>query len=163
MSDPVYNIVIAGLGGQGVLKASDILAEAALRAGHDVKKSEVHGMSQRGGSVCSDVRFGTRILSPMVPPGRADFLVVLAGDQVDNNRWQLKPGGILIEPRMIKVEALPHRKSLNIALLGCLSQYLPIAGECWKAALKGNLPEPVLSQNEQAFAMGQAVAGDSAE
>ena len=56
----VTNVVLAGLGGQGVLKASDILADAALRAGLDVKKAEVHGMSQRGGSVTSDVRFGAR-------------------------------------------------------------------------------------------------------
>ena len=54
------NVVIAGLGGQGVLTASDILAEAALLAGFDVKKADVHGMSQRGGSVASDVRFGPR-------------------------------------------------------------------------------------------------------
>ncbi|NLF23574.1 MAG: pyruvate ferredoxin oxidoreductase, partial [Lentisphaerae bacterium] len=61
------NIVIAGLGGQGIVKASDILADAAFRAGHDVKKAEVHGMSQRGGSVNTDIRYGARVLSPMVP------------------------------------------------------------------------------------------------
>jgi indolepyruvate ferredoxin oxidoreductase beta subunit len=157
MDSPVYNIVIAGLGGQGVLKASDILAEAALLAGYDVKKSEVHGMSQRGGSVCSDVRFGTKVLSPMVPPGAADYLVVLAEDQVENNRWQLKPHGVLIEPRLLHPEALPHRKSLNIALLGCLSQYLPIAEECWKAALDCHLPAPLRAPNREAFAIGQAL------
>ena len=68
----VTNIVVAGLGGQGVLKGSDILADAALRAGYDVKKSEIKGMSQRGGSVTSDVRFGERVWSPMVPVGEAD-------------------------------------------------------------------------------------------
>jgi indolepyruvate ferredoxin oxidoreductase, beta subunit len=78
----VVNIVIAGLGGQGVLKASDIIAEAALHAGFDVKKSEVHGMSQRGGSVTSDVRFGVEVFSPMVPPGEADFLLVLSPGEV---------------------------------------------------------------------------------
>lgn len=78
----VVNIVIAGLGGQGVLKASDIVAEAAFRAGYDVKKAEVHGMSQRGGSVASDVRYGTRVFSPMVTRGEADFLVVLAADRL---------------------------------------------------------------------------------
>ena len=67
--DRVTNIVVAGLGGQGALKASDIVADAAVRTGLDVKKSEVHGMSQRGGSVSSDVRFGPRVFSPMVPPG----------------------------------------------------------------------------------------------
>ena len=70
--------MIAGLGGQGVITASDILADAAFRAGRDVKKSELHGMSQRGGSVTSEVRFGAQVFSPMVPRGEADFLVVLA-------------------------------------------------------------------------------------
>ena len=73
----VVNIVIAGLGGQGVLKAADIVAGAAFRCGRDVKKSEIHGMSQRGGSVTSDVRYGAEVFSPMTPPGEADFLVVL--------------------------------------------------------------------------------------
>ena len=75
-------MVVAGLGGQGVLKASDIVADAAFRAGLDVKKSEIHGMSQRGGSVSSDVRFGGEVLSPMVPPGEADFLVLLDAGQI---------------------------------------------------------------------------------
>jgi len=70
-ANEVTNIVIAGLGGQGVLKASDIVAEVVFRAGFDVKKSEIHGMSQRGGSVSSDVRFGERVYSPMVPLGEA--------------------------------------------------------------------------------------------
>src|ERR1035437_4528384 len=86
----VTNIVIAGLGGQGVLKASDIVAEVAFRAGFDVKKSEIHGMSQRGGSVTSDIRFGKSVYSPMVPSGEADYLVVLSPDQVEPNRWQLR-------------------------------------------------------------------------
>ena len=85
------NVIIAGLGGQGVIKASDVLSEAAFRSGYDVKKSEIHGMSQRGGSVSSDVRFGHRVLSPMIPPRDADFLLVLAADQVDVNRGQLRP------------------------------------------------------------------------
>ena len=86
IADRVVNVVIAGLGGQGVVKASDILADAAFRQGLDVKKSELHGMSQRGGSVSSDVRFGPKVDSPMISPGQADFLVVVAADQVDVNR-----------------------------------------------------------------------------
>ena len=62
----ITNVVIAGLGGQGVLKASDIVADVAFGAGLDVKKSEVHGMSQRGGSVSSDVRFGEHVFSRAV-------------------------------------------------------------------------------------------------
>ena len=57
------NIIVAGLGGQGVLKASDIVAEAVFAAGFDVKKSEVHGMSQRGGSVSSEVRYGEDVIN----------------------------------------------------------------------------------------------------
>ena len=79
----VTNIVFAGLGGLGVLRASDILAEAAFLAGFDVKKSEIHGMSQRGGSVRSDVRFGAEVLSPMITAGEADCLVVLHPSQVE--------------------------------------------------------------------------------
>src|SRR5512133_3149165 len=92
------NVVIAGLGGQGVLKASDILSNAVFRAGFDVKKSEIHGMSQRGGSVSSDVRFGKKVFSPMVPPGQADYLVVLAPSQVEVAKPMLKAGGVLIGP-----------------------------------------------------------------
>ena len=89
----VTNVVFCGLGGQGVIKASDILADAALRAGFDVKKSEIHGMSQRGGSVSSDVRFGKQVLSPMVPAGEVDYLVVVAPDQLANVLPMLGKGG----------------------------------------------------------------------
>ncbi|HSD20862.1 MAG TPA: 2-oxoacid:acceptor oxidoreductase family protein, partial [Anaeromyxobacter sp.] len=97
MSDVVnvVNVVFAGLGGQGVIKASDILADAAFRAGRDVKKAEVHGMSQRGGSVTSDVRFGREVLSPMVPRGEADFLVVLSASEIPVTRPLLGERGVL--------------------------------------------------------------------
>src|SRR5512133_986528 len=94
----VTNVVLAGLGGQGVLTASDILAQAVLRAGYDVKKSEIKGMSQRGGSVTSDVRFGRAVFSPMVPAGEADFLVVLEPTQVEPSRFWLRSEGVLITP-----------------------------------------------------------------
>lgn len=156
MSHNVVNVVVAGLGGQGVLKASDILAEAAFRAGLDVKKSEVHGMSQRGGSVASDVRFGPEVASPMVPPGEADYLVVLAPDQVEVNRPQLRPGGILISPDQVSENVLPNRRSLNVALLGLLSTHLEIREADWLAAIRANLPEKVHEANAQAFAIGRS-------
>ena len=71
----VTNVMFAGIGGQGIIRASDMLTEAAFRMGCDVKKSELHGMSQRGGSVSSDVRFGKKVFSPMIPRGEADFLI----------------------------------------------------------------------------------------
>ncbi|MSM38390.1 MAG: indolepyruvate oxidoreductase subunit beta [Geobacter sp.] len=74
MNKPVTNILLVGVGGQGILLASEILAEAFMLAGFDVKKSEIHGMSQRGGSVVSHVRFGTEVFSPVVPEGEGDIL-----------------------------------------------------------------------------------------
>jgi indolepyruvate ferredoxin oxidoreductase beta subunit len=71
----VLNILISGVGGQGVLLTSKIIAEAALLAGLDVKQSEVHGMAQRGGSVLSQVRFGDKVFSPIVSEGEADLLI----------------------------------------------------------------------------------------
>src|SRR5512140_3823915 len=118
MSNKVTNVVVAGLGGQGVLKGTDILAEAALRAGYDVKKSEIKGMSQRGGSVTGDVRFGAEVFSPMVPAGEADFLLVLEPTQVEPNCHMLRPGGVLITPEAVKLEQIKVRKALNVALLG---------------------------------------------
>jgi indolepyruvate ferredoxin oxidoreductase beta subunit len=69
------NIFVAGVGGQGILKFSSLLCEVAMSAGLDVKKSEVHGMAQRGGSVTTHVRFGEKVYSPLIPQGSADFLV----------------------------------------------------------------------------------------
>jgi indolepyruvate ferredoxin oxidoreductase, beta subunit len=151
------NVIIAGLGGQGVIKASDILSEAAFRAGFEVKKSEIHGMSQRGGSVTSDVRFGPQVLSPMVPPGEADFLVVLAPDQVEVNRGQLRPDGVLLAPDLIDPANLSNKKSFNVALLGALSTHLEISDAQWHEAIHAVLPEKLHAANEQAFAEGRRI------
>ena len=155
MRGEVTSIVIAGLGGQGVLKASDIVAEAAFHAGFDVKKAEVHGMSQRGGSVTSDVRFGRQVLSPMAPAGEADFLVVLAPDQVEPNRNRLRPGGGLIEPGAVPENSLRNKRSLNVALLGVLSRKLAIPESAWTEAIRANLPPKLHELNLEAFRLGR--------
>jgi indolepyruvate ferredoxin oxidoreductase beta subunit len=153
----VTNVVLAGLGGQGVIKASDILADAALRAGLDVKKSEIHGMSQRGGSVTSDVRFGAKVFSPMVPRGEADFLVVLASSEVEVTRPLLRPGGVLLSPDLVPDADLPNKRSLNVALLGALSQYLDLPVEAMLDAVKAALPERLHAVNERAFELGRSI------
>ena len=157
MSSKPTNVVIAGLGGQGVLKASDILADVVFAAGLDVKKSELHGMSQRGGSVSSDVRFGEQVFSPMVAVGEADFLVVLAPDQIEVNRAALRSGGVLIEPSQIDESSLSNKKSINVALLGVLSRHLPFSVEAWTAALQRNLPEKLHEANLKSFSIGRGV------
>jgi indolepyruvate ferredoxin oxidoreductase, beta subunit len=71
----IGNILFSGVGGQGILLASEITAYALLSAGFDAKKSEVHGMAQRGGSVTAQLRYGERVYSPLIEPGRADIQV----------------------------------------------------------------------------------------
>ena len=155
MKREVTNIIVAGLGGQGVLTASGIVADTAFRAGLDVKQSELHGMSQRGGSVSSDVRFGRDIFSPMIPTGEADFLVVVSPDQVEVNRHQLRAGGTLITSDAIPANKLTNKKSANVALLGALSRHLEIAEEHWLEAICAAFPEKLQAANLQAFALGR--------
>jgi indolepyruvate ferredoxin oxidoreductase beta subunit len=92
----VTNILVVGIGGQGVMTATEILAEAAIALGHDAKKTEVAGMAQRGGVVSSHLRFGDRVLSPQITPGTAD--VLLGFEAAEGMRWRhmLKPGGIAL-------------------------------------------------------------------
>jgi indolepyruvate ferredoxin oxidoreductase beta subunit len=92
----IFNIVIAGVGGQGVLLASKVLAESALASGMDVKQNEVHGMAQRGGSVISFVRIGDQVHSPVVMPGTADLLISFEPLEALRYSHYLKPGGRLV-------------------------------------------------------------------
>ena len=96
MAQKVTNVFICGVGGQGILLASEILSETALAEGLDVKKSEVHGMAQRGGSVVSHVRFGEKVHSPVIAPGEADLLVSF--EKMEAVRWihSLAPEGKVI-------------------------------------------------------------------
>jgi len=100
------NIMIVGVGGQGSLLTSRILGNAALKLGHDVKVSEVHGMSQRGGSVVTYVRYGEKIQSPIICRGEAD--IIIAFEQLEAIRWisYLKKGGILITSTQ-KINPMP--------------------------------------------------------
>jgi indolepyruvate ferredoxin oxidoreductase beta subunit len=97
MTEKVYNILIVGVGGQGVLLASEIISDVAVRSGMDVKKSEVHGMSQRGGVVTSHVRIGRKVYSPLIQEGETDFL--MAFEQAEGLRainWMRKEGIAII-------------------------------------------------------------------
>jgi indolepyruvate ferredoxin oxidoreductase beta subunit len=96
----VTNILVSGIGGQGVMTAAEILSQTALAQGYDVKKTEVAGMAQRGGVVTSHVRFGPRVLSPAIPDGEADILVGF--EPAEALRWctQLRPGGVAMVNRV---------------------------------------------------------------
>jgi len=77
MPQKTVNIFVAGVGGQGILKFSNLVCEVAMRAGLDVKKSEIHGMAQRGGSVTTHLRYGEKVYSPLIPEGKADFIIAM--------------------------------------------------------------------------------------
>ena len=151
----IHNIVVAGLGGQGVLKVTDILAEAVFRAGFDVKKSEVHGMSQRGGSVSSEVRYGECVASPMGPAGEADVLAVLDASQVDVAKGVLKAGGVIITPEDLPLDKLQNPKALNTMMLGAISNHIEIPVETLLESLKANLPEKLHEMNVEMFNLGR--------
>ncbi|MGQ9458641.1 MAG: indolepyruvate oxidoreductase subunit beta [Anaerolineae bacterium] len=90
------NFLLVGVGGQGTILASNVLAEVGLEAGYDVKKAEVHGMAQRGGSVTSHVRWGRAVRSPIIGAGEAD--VLLAFEKLEAVRYaeNLRPGGLAL-------------------------------------------------------------------
>lgn len=96
MEKGVTSILLAGVGGQGIILAGDIMAEVFLEAGYDVKKSEIHGMAQRGGSVTSHVRFGRKVYSPIIKEGDVDIL--LAFEELEALRWinHVKSDGVVI-------------------------------------------------------------------
>lgn len=109
MNEQITNVLLVGVGGQGILLASEILSEAAMLAGFDVKKSEIHGMSQRGGSVVSHVRYGREVFSPIVPEGEGDILfgfelmetcralpLLKSGSTVVANDLQISPPSVLM-------------------------------------------------------------------
>ncbi len=100
------NIMIVGVGGQGTLLASKMLGYVLLKQGYDVKVSEVHGMSQRGGSVVTYVRYGEKVYSPVIDKGEADIIVSF--EQLEAARWleYLKPGGLVITNTQ-KTEPMP--------------------------------------------------------
>jgi indolepyruvate ferredoxin oxidoreductase beta subunit len=90
------NILLVGVGGQGVILASDILAETALEAGYDVKKTDVLGMAQRGGSVTSQIRIGPEVFSPLLKPGEADIMLAFEKLEAARMAPTIKPDAVAI-------------------------------------------------------------------
>ena len=91
-----FDLLVVGVGGQGVVLASSALCDAALSSGYDVKKTDTLGMAQRGGSVVSHVRFGQKVFSPLISPGEADAIIALEKLEAARFNHFLKPGGLFI-------------------------------------------------------------------
>lgn len=146
----VINVMFAGIGGQGIIRASDMLTEAAFRMGCDVKKSELHGMSQRGGSVSSDVRFGEKVASPMIPAGEADYMIAVSADQIEVCAAFLNENTVIIRDEDIPEEYRASRM-MNIAMLGVLNRYLAFPEELWIDLIRENFSGTVAEENITAF------------
>ena len=185
-------ILATGVGGQGIILFSDIMCDAALSAGYDVKKTDTLGMAQRGGSVVSHVRIGSRVWSPLIRKGEVDVLVSL--EKLEAARWvnYLQTGAVAIinnhalpplsvnlgnEPypsdeqiaNILKqrtdsiyfvdgtsrVKELGNTRMLNMFMLGCVSSFLPLKVNIWKASISRRLPPGILQINITAFNEGR--------
>lgn len=186
-SDLPVTALIAGLGGQGVVLAGDTLAQAALLANLDVKKSEIHGLSRRFGSVSCQVRFGRELHSPLRGHGGVNVLLGLEGYEglkhlpflkddgvaLINRLWR-KPGTVAVvedgppasaqDSRIEWFEGseLTHQagcpRSLNFFMLGVLSARLLIGEDSWYEALATVVAKASLSVNREMFAAGRRLA-----
>jgi len=177
-------ILIAGMGGQGVVLAGDILAEAAMLAGLNVKKSEIHGLSRRFGSVSCQVRIGTELYSPLRGHGGVNLLLALEGYEGVKQLPFLNPQGTALFNRMwskpgaqtpadvatpsavsdrriewFEGTVLSHQaecpRSLNCFMLGALSTRLSITSVNWHQALLNNTNEASREMNQEMFAAGR--------
>ena len=158
MNDPTHSITFGGIGGQGILKASEICGWAALFAGYHVKTSEVHGMAQRGGSVESHVRFGKKVRSPLVPMGGADFLVCFHHDEHPRLQSFLKEGGVDLTSYLDSAEqVIDNPRCLNTCLVGVLSAKLPIRDDSWMKAIERVFKPPVVAENRKVFRAGRRI------
>ena len=124
------NILFSGVGGQGILLASEIMAYALLAAGYDAKKSEVHGMAQRGGSVTAQLRYGDKVYSPLIEPGRADIQVAFEmmeavrylpylhkGSTVIVNTQKILPPSVATGQASYPEDVLDHITTLGIKVV----------------------------------------------
>ncbi|MDR1696515.1 MAG: indolepyruvate oxidoreductase subunit beta [Endomicrobium sp.] len=148
----VTDILFCGTGGQGVLTASEIVSLAAMYDGFHTKKSEVHGMAQRGGSVESHVRYGKHVSSPLIEEGQADFFVPFYKDEHDRLIAYLsKDGKDLLSDLENAHLACENKKFVNTYMLGRLSKHLNISQESWLKALEIGFKGRFVEENRKVF------------
>jgi indolepyruvate ferredoxin oxidoreductase beta subunit len=189
-NNKVISTLFTGVGGQGILLATSIIARACLYEGLDVKVTEVHGMAQRGGSVVGSVRFGKKVFSPLI--SKADIIIALEKleslryiDDLNDegiiivNDYEILPVSIFdnnykkyeypydVEKQLKKftnnvfiinaldiAKNLDNIKTMNIILLGYLSNFLPIKKQNWISSINKILPKKLVDLNLKAFEIG---------
>ena len=189
MSDPgttPLTVLLAGLGGQGVVTAGDLLLAAALHDGYEVKKSEIHGLSRRFGSVSCQVRLGSPVHSPLRGHGGIDILLALEGYEALKQLPYLKPDGVGLvnefwlrpaavqtgsdmppsreDPRLhwfpgtAQSQELEAPRSLNFYMLGVATEWLPLSEPSWDQALAEGQRANSAPINRELFDRGRAAA-----
>ena len=150
------NVLFYGIGGQGVLSASEVCARAALHDGYHVKKSEVKGMAQRGGSVESYVRFGTCVWSPLPEERQVDILVCLYESEYPRLKSELKKGGVDLLGFLSRAHQAvgPKKIFLNTYMLGVVSSFLQIKEGSWEKAIDDTFTRQQ-TENKEYFFQGR--------
>lgn len=173
-----FNILLVGVGGQGVILASRIISLVFFEAGYDVKQSEVHGMSQRGGAVSSHIRAGEKVYSPLIPTNDLDFLisfermeayryieyisnrteVIFSDSQNNSERLALmgisNPKSAIEIPASLIASKIGDIKVSNAILIGYLSSRLPIDKTLWIDVITKEVKKNFVEQNIEAFNKG---------
>lgn len=157
----VVTVLFYGIGGQGVLTSSEICCLAAIKEGYHVKKSEVKGMSQRGGSVESYVRFGQKVYSPLPVVKASDVLVCLSESEYPRLKDELRVGGVDLISYLKKGEERVKGREifLNTYMLGVLSSFLQINEASWIWALSQKLKK-FQDENREIFLLGRQEGGE---
>ncbi len=152
MENKVINILFCGTGGQGILTAAEIASLAAVYDGYHTKKSEVHGMAQRGGSVESHVRFGKDVFSPLIELEGSDFLVPFHRGEHDRMLPYLAKNGVDLMKDLDEANRkLENKKFINTYMLGRLSKHLKISRESWLKALEVGFKGKLIEENRKVF------------
>ena len=138
------SIMIVGVGGQGTLLASRLIGNALISTGCDVKLSEVHGMSQRGGSVVTYVKYGDRVHSPLIDLGEADVLEDLKAK-----------AHVIAVDALALAEQAGSPKAVNVVLTGVLSKAMDLPESVWQQSLETTVPPKFLELNKKAFRLGR--------
>ena len=149
------NIMIVGVGGQGSLLASKLLGRLLLTKGYDVKVSEVHGMSQRGGSVVTYVRWGDKVYSPIIDKGEA--VITGAASYPQGLVEKMTEAGMDVDAidALSLAEEAGSAKAVNLVLMGRLAKWFDFTDEEWMAAIEKSVPAKFLDMNKKAFALGR--------
>ena len=149
------SVLLVGVGGQGTILASKVLTSGLIAAGYDVKMSEVHGMSQRGGTVTTQVRFGSKVWSPLIGEGEADVLVSFETMEA------MRADTLAIDAVKVATDqGMP--RGMNVVLLGALVAALGVDDVDWAAALKSCVKPQFYEANLKCLEAGLKLASPAA-